>query len=190
MSDPSSFLQRRSNRIGDFLEDPAGVYLRDLPPLTTVRPDNELPVSDGRYSLARGLRSGGRLLCRPTAADVDGATSGGSCLRAGWIGVGLLMEIRSGGWRITTSPVVAITTEQAANLPVAGVRLSLPRRSHANHAPFEIGRHRVHPHKQQCFQIYVSPLPNDVSARFDSRLRCRVDMFHRAHRRRRPLGPP
>lgn len=29
----------------------------------------------------------------------------------GGIGVGLLVEIRSGGRRITTSPVIAITTE-------------------------------------------------------------------------------
>jgi hypothetical protein len=44
---------------------------------------------------------------------VDGATSGGS-LRVGWIGVGSLVEICSGSWRITTSPVRAITTEAAA----------------------------------------------------------------------------
>ena len=43
------------------------------------------------------------------------------------------------------------------------------------------GRHRVHSNNQKCFQIYVRPPPNRVSARFDCRVRCRVDMFHRAH---------
>jgi hypothetical protein len=56
---------------------------------------------------------GGAFFPDPTSASLEGASVGGSCLRVGWIGVGLLVEFRSGGRRIITSPVRAITTEQA-----------------------------------------------------------------------------
>lgn len=49
------------------------------------------------------------------SAYPDGARFGGSCLRVGWIGVGVLMEIRSGGRHIVTSPVRAVTTEQRSS---------------------------------------------------------------------------
>jgi hypothetical protein len=102
------------NRIGDLVEDVAGVYLRDLPPFTTllVWTTNSLyRVVMTRWPEA--FVQGGDFFPDPTAAYVDGATSGGS-LRVGWIGVGSLVEICSGSWRITTSPVRAITTEAAA----------------------------------------------------------------------------
>ena len=116
MSDRKFVRAATLNRTSDVLENTAGVYLPDLPPLTTllVRTTNSLY----RMVITRWPEvyiQGGDFFPDPTAADVDGASSGGSCLRAGWIGVGLLVELRAGGWRITTSPVVTITTEQAAN---------------------------------------------------------------------------
>ena len=114
MSDPKFVPAATPNGIGDFVEDLAGVYLRDLPPFTTLL----VWTTNSLYRMVvtrwpEVYVQGGDFFADPTAAYVDGSTSG-SCLRVGWIGVGLLVEIRSGGWRITTSPVRAITTEQAA----------------------------------------------------------------------------
>ena len=119
MSDPKFVRAATLNRIGDVAEDAAGVNLRDLPPFTTllVWTTNSLY----RVVVTRWPEvyvQGGDFFPDPTAAYVDGATSGGSSLRVGWIGVGLLVEIRSGGWRITTSPVRAVTTEHAAGWAV------------------------------------------------------------------------
>jgi hypothetical protein len=115
MSDPKFVRFGTVNGIRDLVEGLAGVYLRDLPPFTTL-------LIWTRNSLYRVVITrwpevyvqGGDFFPDPTAAHMDGSTSGGSCLRVGWIGIGGLVEIRSGGRRITTSPVRAITTEQAA----------------------------------------------------------------------------
>ena len=56
---------------------------------------------------------GGALFPEPTAAFLDGASvEGRGYLKVGWIGVGCVMEIRTGLRRIVTSPVRAISTEQ------------------------------------------------------------------------------
>lgn len=91
-----------------------GVELDRLEPLTTllVWTWNSLY----RVVVAQGsavLVQGGLFFPEPTPAQVDGASTGGSLLKSGWIGVGLLMELRVGGRRIVTSPVVAIATEQS-----------------------------------------------------------------------------
>jgi hypothetical protein len=57
---------------------------------------------------------GGTFFPELTAAHIVGASIGKSCLGAECICVGLLVEIRSGGRRIVTSPVLAITTVLAA----------------------------------------------------------------------------
>ena len=98
------------------MDERSGVDLRDLPPFTTllVRTMN----SDYRVVVAQWPEvyiQGGSFFPDPTAACLDGASIGGSCLRVGWIGIGLLVEIRSGGRRIITSPVRAITVEQASS---------------------------------------------------------------------------
>jgi hypothetical protein len=115
MSAPKFVRAAKLNRIGDFVEDIAGVSLRDLPPFTALL----VWTTNSLYRLVitrwpEVYVQGGDFFPEPTAAYVDGATSGASGLKVGWIGVGLLVEIRSGGSRITTSPVRAITTEQAA----------------------------------------------------------------------------
>ena len=91
-----------------------GVELDRLEPLTTllVWTWNSLY----RVVVAQGsavLVQGGLFFPEPTPAEVDGASTGGSLLKSGWIGVGLLMELRVGSRRIVTSPVVAIVTEQS-----------------------------------------------------------------------------
>lgn len=94
--------------------DVEGVHLHHLPPLTTllVRTMNSLY----RVVITQGSDvyiQGGAFFPDPTSAYIDGASIGRSCLKVGWIGIGLLVEIRSGGRRIITSPVRTITTEQA-----------------------------------------------------------------------------
>jgi hypothetical protein len=114
MSNPKFVRFATRNHVHELVEGLAGVYLRDLPPFTTllVRTRNSLY----RMVITRWPEvyvQGGDFFPNPTAVYLDGATSGGSWLKVGWIGVGGLVEIRLGGCRITTSPVLAITTEQA-----------------------------------------------------------------------------
>jgi hypothetical protein len=54
---------------------------------------------------------GGAYFPNPTSAYLDGAIITGQCLKVGWIGVGLMVQIRSGGRSIITSRVCAITAE-------------------------------------------------------------------------------
>jgi hypothetical protein len=89
------------------------VHLRDLPPFTTLL----VWTLNSLYRVVitqwpEVYIQGGAFFPDPAPAYVDGASSGGSCLRVGWIGVGLLMEIHSGGRHIMTSPVLAVATEQ------------------------------------------------------------------------------
>jgi hypothetical protein len=53
----------------------------------------------------RGTVTGGTLFTEPTEVRIDGATAGGTVIKAGWIGVGLRMELTMGSKRITTSCV-------------------------------------------------------------------------------------
>ena len=90
----------------------AGVELNQLQPLTTllVWTWNSLYrviVSNGSDVFVQG----GALFPDPTPAHVEGASAGGGPLMTGWIGVGLLLELRVGAKRILTSPVVAIAAE-------------------------------------------------------------------------------
>jgi len=99
------------NRVGDDLDAIAGVHLRRLPPFTTlvVRTVNSV------YRVVITLWpevyiQGGEFFPDPTPAYLDGASTGGM-FRVGWIGVGLVVHIRTAGRRIITSRVCAITTE-------------------------------------------------------------------------------
>ena len=99
-------------RFGDLVDGTLGVQLRHLPPSTillvwTMNSLYRVVVADWPEVYIQG----GAFFPEPTLAQLDGASIGGSCLRVGWIGAGLLVEIRSGGRRIITSPVRAITTE-------------------------------------------------------------------------------
>jgi hypothetical protein len=97
----------------DLMDPVEGVYLRQLPPLTTlmVWTRNSLyrmVVTEGSSVQVQG----GTFFPNFTPALVDGASMGRGVLKKGWISVGLEMEIRARGRRIVTSPVQAITTER------------------------------------------------------------------------------
>jgi hypothetical protein len=107
------------NRIGDALDNIECVRLRDLLPATTLLISTVNSVY--RVLITEGpdvYVQGGSFFPDATLASIDGASIGGSCLRVDCICIGLLVEIRSGGRTITTSPVRAIVTQQASS-PVA-----------------------------------------------------------------------
>jgi hypothetical protein len=93
------------------LHEGAGVDLRDLPPFTTllVQTVNSLyrvVIRDGLHVSVQG----GDYFPHPTSVYLDGAV-GASCVRAGWIAVGLKVRIRIGNHYILTTAVRAITTD-------------------------------------------------------------------------------
>lgn len=103
------------DRVCAVVDDSEGVQLSHLPPFTTlrVRTMNSLyhvVITQGPEVYVQG----GAFFPDLTPAYLEGASVGGSCIRVGWIGLGLLLEIHSGGRRTITSPVCAISIEQAA----------------------------------------------------------------------------
>ena len=103
------------DQFGDVVNDIKGVDVRHLPPFTTllVRTMNSLY----RVVIAQQPEvfvQGGVFFPDPTSAYLDGARCGGSSLKVGWLGVGLMMQIRRGDRLVITSPVCAITAEQAS----------------------------------------------------------------------------
>jgi hypothetical protein len=61
----------------------------------------------------RALVRGGEYFAEPVEATVSGSTFGGCMLKAGWLGVGLRMEIYVNGQRTVTSPVQSLRVERA-----------------------------------------------------------------------------
>lgn len=119
MADTKVLRAATLDRIGDLVDDTAGVHLCDLPPFTTLL----VWTMNSLYRVVviqwpEVYVQGGAFFPDPTLAYVDGASCGGSCLRVGWISAGLLVQIRSGGRHIITSPVLAITTEQPSQVVV------------------------------------------------------------------------
>ena len=107
------------DRIGDLVDDTAGVHLPSLPPFTTlfvwtINALYRVVVTQWPEVYVQGAA----FFPDPTVARVDGATFAGSCFRVGWISGGLLVGIRSGGRDIITSRLLAITTEHASSLAV------------------------------------------------------------------------
>jgi hypothetical protein len=62
----------------------------------------------------RGTVTGGTIFPEPSEVRIDGATAGGSVIKAGWIGVGLRMEITFGMKRITTSCVKVLMVDKVS----------------------------------------------------------------------------
>ena len=102
----------QTNSVVDLMDYVEGVHLRQLPPLTmlvwTKNSLYRIVVMEGSNVYVQG----GTFFPDPTSAHLDGASMGGGFLQVGWIGVGLVMEIRAGGMHIVTSPVRAIATER------------------------------------------------------------------------------
>jgi hypothetical protein len=59
----------------------------------------------------RALVRGGEYFAEPVEATVSGSSFGGCMLKAGWLGVGLRMEIYVNGQRAVTSPVQSVYVE-------------------------------------------------------------------------------
>lgn len=60
----------------------------------------------------RALVRGGEYFAEPAEATVSGSSFGGCMLKAGWLGVGLRMEIYVNGQRTVTSPVQSLSVER------------------------------------------------------------------------------
>jgi hypothetical protein len=112
MSDGSVVRAATLDRFVEAADQVQGVCLSHLPPFTTL-------LVQTRNSLYRVVITrwpevciqGGAFFPEPTSAFLDGSGGGGSSVRVGWIGVGLVLEIRSEGRRILTSRIRAISTE-------------------------------------------------------------------------------
>jgi len=61
----------------------------------------------------RATITGGKMFADPTGVRIDGATVGGSVIKAGWIGVGMRMELTAGSKRVTTSSVKFLAVGRA-----------------------------------------------------------------------------
>lgn len=116
MDNPRLLRTATLDRIGNLVDDTAGVHLRDLPPFTTLL----IWTMNSLYRVfvthwPEVYVQGGAFFPDPTPACIDGASLGGTCLRVGWICAGLFVEIRSEGQHIITSRVLAITSEHGSS---------------------------------------------------------------------------
>jgi hypothetical protein len=68
-------------------------------------------IVDASARLARV--TGGSLFPEATDVRIQGATVGGSMIKAGWVGVGLRMEFMAGARQITTSRVKFLSVDDA-----------------------------------------------------------------------------
>jgi hypothetical protein len=95
--------------------DVDGVNVRALEPLTSVlvRTKNSTYQIDVRGGTA-AIVQGGQFFPTPRAAEVCGATMGGSFIKVGWIGVGFCLELIADGQRIVTTRVSAIGIQPSA----------------------------------------------------------------------------
>ena len=94
-----------------------GIALLDVDAFTTlvVRTDNSVYRITILTPHAReGLIQGGKFFPERTRACLSGSNFGGSCLKIGWVGLGLHMEFDAGGQWIITSHVRAIAVEASA----------------------------------------------------------------------------
>ena len=87
----------------------------DVGAVLTVRTKHscyQFVIVDPTTRLARV--TGGSLFPEPADARIDGATIGGSMIKAGWVGVGLRMEFTVGTRRITTSRVKFLSVDDGS----------------------------------------------------------------------------
>ena len=100
-----------------FVHEPGcsdGIDFQSLPPGTVVHVETRYST----YRLVvvhpdekRATVTGGRLFPEPTELRIEGATAGGTAIKAGWIGVGLRLEMTALASRITTSVVCSVTVD-------------------------------------------------------------------------------
>ena len=91
-----------------------GIDLVDVDAFTTlvVRTDNSVyRITILKPHAGEVLVQGGKFFPERTRACLSGSTFGGSCLKMGWVGLGLHLEFHAGGQWIITSHVRAIAFE-------------------------------------------------------------------------------
>ena len=91
-----------------------GIGLIDVDAFTTlvVRTDNSVyRITILTPHLCEVLVQGGQFFPERTRACLSGSNFGGSCLKVGWVGLGLHMEFHAGGQWIITSHVRAIAVK-------------------------------------------------------------------------------
>ena len=91
-----------------------GIALIDVDAFTTlvVRTDNSVyRITILTPHAGEVLVQGGKFFPERTRACLSGSTFGGSCLKMGWVGLGLHLEFHAGGQWIITSHVRAIAVE-------------------------------------------------------------------------------
>ena len=94
-----------------------GLGLTDVDAFTTLVVQTENSVY--RITVLQPYRrevlvEGGPFFAVRTRACLNGSSFGGSCLKLGWVGVGLRMELQAEDQWIITSHVRSIAVEQAA----------------------------------------------------------------------------
>ena len=97
-----------------------GIGLTTVDALTTllVRTDNSLYQITILKPYAREvLVQGGVFFPARTRACLSGSSFGGSCLKLGWVGLGLHMEFLAGEQWVITSHVRSIAVESATGRP-------------------------------------------------------------------------
>ena len=93
------------------------IGLIDVDAFTTlvVRTDNSVyRITILRPHAREVLVQGGKFFPERTRACLNGSTFGGSCLKIGWVGLGLHLEFHAGDQWIITSHVRAIAVEPSA----------------------------------------------------------------------------
>ncbi len=116
----SSDLVPRHRSLDGFIEAVSradGVGLADVDAFTAlvVRTDNSVYQITILQPYAREvLVQGGAFFPERTRACLNGSSFGGSCIKLGWVGMGLHMEFHFDDKWIITSHVRAITVEQAS----------------------------------------------------------------------------
>ena len=94
-----------------------GIGLTDVDVFTTlvVQTDNSVYQITILQPHAREvLVKGGAFFPKRTRACLSGSSFGGSCLKLGWVGIGLHMEFHAEDQWVITSHVRAITVERSA----------------------------------------------------------------------------
>ena len=94
-----------------------GIGLLDVDAFTTlvVRTDNSVyRITILQPHLREVVVQGGKFFPERTRACLSGSNFGGSCLKLGWVGLGLHLEFHAGDQWIITSHVRAIAVEASA----------------------------------------------------------------------------
>ena len=109
-----AYHHRTLNGVTQAASQSDGIGLVDVDVFTTlvVRTDNSVyRITILRPHAREVLVQGGKFFPARTRACLSGSNFGGSCLKMGWVGVGLHLEFHAGDQWIITSHVRAIAVE-------------------------------------------------------------------------------